>query len=282
MEKDVTKKKTQGGTGRPVVDADRRSRLGQIIRKYRMAAGMDQATLAAKLGYTKGAVGNWELGHTRPDVDSGPKLCKELNIPVTELLGIDQETALPIDDKNVLDMYHSLDRYNRHTIRQIMERLLFQQDSQEKERLRFSYGQMCLYEEAAAAGISTPMQDDVENSMVYVLKRDIPHGANGIMHVNGRSMEPEFPDGSLVYIDSNATVVYGQVGIFIVNNEAFIKEYQPDGLRSYNHSFPTIKVEGDAVVRCCGRVLGIVGNDAIATGSLLEKVEAAFDEVNGN
>ena len=53
-------------SGRPVVDTERRTHVGQVIRKYRIAAGMDQAALAAQLGYTKTAVGNWELGLTRP------------------------------------------------------------------------------------------------------------------------------------------------------------------------------------------------------------------------
>ena len=31
-------------------------------------------------------------------------------------------------------------------------------------------------------------------------------------------------------------------------------------------------------VRCCGRVTGAVADGDIATGSLIEKIEAAFDE----
>lgn len=278
MPKQTKEKKTRGGSGRPVIDAERRSRFGQVIRKYRAAAGLDQATLAARLGYTKTAIGNWELGLSRPDIDNVPKLCKELNIPVTELLGMDQETALPGEDKNVLEMYHSLDKFNQNTIRHIMDRLLFQQDSQEKKRLRQAYMPLCLYEEAAAAGIGTPMQDYVENQMVYVLEENVPHGTDGIIHVNGRSMEPTFADGSYVYIDSSAEVQPGQIGIFIVNGEAYIKEYQPDGLYSHNTRYKPIIMSEGSDVRCCGKVTGLVADGDIAKGSLVEKIEAAFEE----
>lgn len=278
MAKQATEKKNRSAIGRPTVDAERRAHVGQVIRKYRTAAGMDQASLAAKLGYTKTAIGNWELGLSRPDVDNIPKLCKELNIPVTELLGMDQEAALPLDDKNLLEMYHGLDKYNRHTIRQIMDRLLFQQDSKERERLRHSYISLCLYEEAAAAGIGAPMQDYVENRTIYVLEKNVPHGTNGIIHVNGRSMEPTFSDGSYVYIDSTAEVQPGQIGIFIVNGESFIKEYQPDGLYSHNARYKPITITEDSDVRCCGRVTGPVDEGDVATGSLAEKIEAAFEE----
>ena len=60
MTKQTSEKKRKAG-GRPVIDAERRSHVGQVIRKYRTAAGMEQADLAAKLGYSKAAIGNWEL-----------------------------------------------------------------------------------------------------------------------------------------------------------------------------------------------------------------------------
>ena len=95
MTKQTSEKKTRGAGGRPAIDAERRAHVGQVIRKYRTAAGMDQVTLAEKLGYTKTAIGNWELGLTRPDIDNVPKICQVLNIPVTELLDMPPETALP-------------------------------------------------------------------------------------------------------------------------------------------------------------------------------------------
>lgn len=278
MTKQNPEKKVRSAGGRPVVDAERRSHVGQVIRKYRTAAGMDQATLAAKLGYTKTAIGNWELGLTRPDIDNVPKLCRELSIPVTELLDMEAEIVLPAEDRSLLEMYHQLNKFDRHTVRQILDRLLFQQDTKEKQRLRRAYQPLCLYEEAAAAGIGAPMLDYAENEMVYVLQANVPHGTDGIIHVNGRSMEPTFRDGSYVYVDSSATVLPGQVGIFIVNGEAFIKEYQPDGLHSHNPRYKTIFTGEDVDVRCCGRVTGAVAEGDIATGALVERIEAAFAE----
>lgn len=271
-------KKTRSPGGRPAADAKRRSRAGQVIRKYRAAAGMDQAALAARLGCSKTAVGNWELGLSRPDIDNVPGLCRELKIPVTELLGMEQTASLPPDDRQLLEMYHGLDKYNRHTVRQMMERLLFRQDTKEKERLRRTYRPLRLYEEAAAAGIGIPMQEETESRMVYVTKANVPRGTDGVIRVNGRSMEPAFADGSYVYIDSGAEVQPGQTGIFIVNGEAFIKEYRPDGLYSRNPRYRPILVGEGSDVRCCGKVTGAVGPEDIAAGSLAERIEAAFDE----
>ena len=271
-------KENETRSGRPAVDRERRSHVGQMIRRYRIKAGIDQAALAARLGFTKTAVGNWEHGLTRPDVDTLPRLCEALHIPVTELLGLPNEAALPEEDRMLLDMYHHLDRYNRRTVSQIMERLLFQQDTSEKARLRSAYRGLCLYEEAAAAGIGMPMQDDAGSKTVYALRNRIPAGADTVIHVNGTSMEPTYPNGSYVYVSSGQEVACGQTGSFIVNGEAFIKEYQPEGLVSHNRRFKTIFTGDGTDVRCCGRVTGIVRDGDIASGAMLEKIETAFEE----
>ena len=280
MTKQTSEKKTRGAGGRPVIDTERRTHVGQVIRKYRTEAGLDQAELAARLGYTKTAIGNWELGLTRPDIDNVPRLCKELNIPVTELLGMESEAALPTEDRRFLETLHQLDKFDRNTVWQIMDRLLFQQDSKEKARLRRAYLPLCRYEEAAAAGIGAPMLDYAENETVYALQANVPHGTDGIIHVNGRSMEPTFKDGSYVYVEFGATVQPGQIGIFVVNGEAYIKEYQPDGLHSHNPRYKTIFTGEGVDVRCCGRVMGAVAEGDIAAGMLLEKVEAAFADAD--
>ena len=273
-----SKKKSGSSGGRPVIDSERRTHVGQVIRKYRLAAHMDQPTLAARLGYTKTAIGNWELGLARPDIDNVPRLCRELRIPVTELLGLPAETALPAEDQSVLAMYHALDRYDQNTVRLLMERLMFQQDRKEKDRLRRTYVPLCLYEDAAAAGIGSSMLEYAENDTVYALGANVPYGTNGIIHVNGHSMEPTYRDGSFVYVDTEAEVQPGQVGIFIVNGEAFIKEYRTDGLYSHNARYKPILLDENSDARCCGRVTGAVGDGDIAAGALAEKVEAAFAE----
>ena len=271
----------RGASGRPNVDQARRAHVGRVIRRYRLAAGMDQAALAAALGYTKTAVGNWELGLSRPDIDHLPALCALLSIPVAELLGMEGEPALSPDDRELLALYRRLDEFDRRTVRQLMERLVFRQDHQEKDRLRRAYRRLWLFEEAASAGVGLPMQDRAEDRPVFALADRVPPGTDGVIHVNGRSMEPRFPDGSYVYVARSAPVLPGQVGIFIINGESYIKEYQPDGLHSLNPRYRTIRPgEGDSVL-CFGRVTGAVGEQDLASGPLLEKARAAFDETDG-
>ena len=118
MQKKEEREKTLRTIGRPAVDADRRSHVGQTIRKYRAAAGMDQADVAAVLGCTKTAVGNWELGLTRPDIDNLPKLCSLLHIPVTELLGIEDPYA---KGHPAIDYFNPIDFCNAYAQKKNIE-----------------------------------------------------------------------------------------------------------------------------------------------------------------
>ena len=269
-------RKPKARSGRPAVDPDRRTLAGQIIRQYRMKAGLDQAELAERLGYTKNAVGGWETGRTRPDIGVLPRLCEVLGIPVTELLGLPGETALSREERSLLERYRRLDPYDRDTVSRLTDRLLYRQDSREQARLRETYAGLRLYEEAAAAGVSVPMADSAGFRTVYALRSRIPGGADAVIRVNGESMEPTYPDGSYVYVNTRQAAAPGQTGIFIVNNEAFIKELRPEGLVSHNRRFRTIAVSGDAEVRCVGRVTGPVAAGDLADEHLCGQIEAAL------
>lgn len=64
--------------------------IGEVIRKYRKAAGLTQAQMAVRLGVTAPAVNKWEKGGTQPDV--------ALLAPIARLLGITTDTLLSFRD----------------------------------------------------------------------------------------------------------------------------------------------------------------------------------------
>ena len=262
---------------RPAADASECARFGQVIRKYRLSAGMGQSELADKLGLSKTAVGNWELGLTRPDIGTVPRLCAVLKLPVPELLNMHSDPVLSREDRAFLDALHQLSPYDRETVFLLTERLRRQQEERESARLRNAYRPLCLYENAAAAGVGVPMEDLAENKTAYVLSSRIPAGTDVLIRVNGRSMEPDFPDGSCVYVTRAAEVLPGQVGIFIVNGESYIKTYRPDGLYSINPDYRPILFDEGAEIRVFGRVNGLTSGRDIASGPLEERIRAAYD-----
>lgn len=85
-------------------------------------------------------------------------------------------------------------------------------------------------------------------------------GADFIIGVSGDSMEPTYSDGDLVYVEKRQILNAGEIGIFMINNECFIKEVAEDGLKSHNPKYKTIP--GSDSIQCIGKVLGKVDMDA--------------------
>lgn len=81
-------------------------------------------------------------------------------------------------------------------------------------------------------------------------------GADFIAGVNGDSMEPTFKDGDLVYVERRQIIDVGEIGLFILNNECFIKEAGEEGLISHNPKYDMIP--GTDQIQCIGKVLGKV------------------------
>jgi transcriptional regulator with XRE-family HTH domain len=60
-------------------------KIGEFIAERRLAAGLTQAELAARLHVTDRAISKWENGRGLPDVSLMPALCESLGICLDEL-----------------------------------------------------------------------------------------------------------------------------------------------------------------------------------------------------
>ncbi|MGM9683842.1 MAG: S24 family peptidase, partial [Eubacteriales bacterium] len=71
-------------------------------------------------------------------------------------------------------------------------------------------------------------------------------------------MEPSFHDGDKVFVEKRADIEKGDIGIFVVNGDVFIKELGIKCLISHNKAYKPIPLLSSDSIYCCGRVLGVV------------------------
>ncbi len=82
--------------------------------------------------------------------------------------------------------------------------------------------------------------------------------ADFAIDVNGNSMKPDFSDEDIALVQRDSEMRIGDIGVFIVNGDAFIKELGERELISRNKEYKNIPIhEGDNVV-CMGKVIGKV------------------------
>ena len=88
---------------------------------------------------------------------------------------------------------------------------------------------------------------------------EVPGNANFGVRVSGDSMEPSYHDQQVVWVQQQLTLMDGDIGIFVLNGQAYIKQWQssPKGtnLVSLNHAYSPIPIHESDELRTFGKVL---------------------------
>lgn len=90
----------------------------------------------------------------------------------------------------------------------------------------------------------------------------IPQGATFAVPIAGNSMEPKFKNGATVFVQSAPRVENGEVGLFSLNGEPYIKQLVVDEARhevrlhSLNPAYQDIEIHEGDYLYTFGRVLG--------------------------
>ena len=119
------------------------------------------------------------------------------------------------------------------------------------------------------------MGDD-ESELVYVRKELVPRKTDLIITVSGHSMEPDFKWGDEVFVEETESLEIGEIGIFIVDDVGYIKQYFGNLLHSINPAENDIKLCESDNFRIVGRVLGKVPREAYPN----KEEQAMLDEID--
>jgi len=118
-----------------------------------------------------------------------------------------------------------------------------------------------VYDQPAAAGFGNYLDDPTYHIEQYPANV-VPDGTEFGVRISGDSMAPDIRDGGTVFVQSRATIEPGQIGIFVLNGEAFCKKLIVDRekgqvrLSSLNPAYKDRIIEECDDFRTVGLVLG--------------------------
>lgn len=107
----------------------------------------------------------------------------------------------------------------------------------------------------ASAGKGVLLEEEC-NTKFKVVSNDITKKADFVIRVSGDSMEPEYYHDDIVLVKKQPEINIGEIGIFVLNGEGYIKKYGGDRLVSLNKKYKDILLSDNDNCVCAGKVIG--------------------------
>lgn len=232
--------------------------IGEQIKKYRNIKGMTQQDIADALGESSGRViYNWEKGIGRPDCDKLAKLCDLLGVSADELIGCKSMAQRPTATEwNTLQKYRALDEHGKEVVDYLIDseykRVKLSMKKPKPHMLKIDWFTL-----PASAGTGNILDSELAEELLVPESAEAEQ-ADFVISVGGDSMEPTYHDGDKVFVEKCDAVDIGEVGIFVVNGDVYIKELGNQCLISHNEKYKPIRIGENDSIYCCGRVIGVV------------------------
>lgn len=227
--------------------------LGKTIAKHRKEHKIKQSELALKLEYydifvKPNTVSAWESGLSIPNSKQLLAICEILNIYDIYTEFVNPNPINPFRNLNetgvakVMDYIHLLEKSGEYKTADIIPIHIL------RERKVFYT--------TVSAGTGSFL--DGEDYEIYT-SPDIPEEASFGVYVSGDSMEPRYHNEELIWIEQTEQLEDGEIGIFYLDGNAYVKKFQNNEngtyLVSLNKKYNPIPVTENNSFKIFGRVL---------------------------
>lgn len=227
--------------------------ISKKLKKARIDAGLSQSDVYRWLGVSQSTFSSWETGKSEPSISVFLELCAKYEIDDISqyFLGDGIRSKRQTLDSRMLNKLADLSERGRAAVYNCLD---FEYSNMRIEQLT-SKRRIPVYMQPAAAGLGNYLGDsDYEE-----LELDAPENADAGIRISGDSMEPVIKSGEIVFVKFQPQVMGDQVGIFVLNNEAYCKKLEYRGgepyLCSFNSKYSPIRIKPSDSLRIIGRVL---------------------------
>lgn len=231
--------------------------------------GTSQADLCNYINIKYNVFTTWKTRETDPPAKYLVQICEFLDITLEYLLTGKEKNSLKgnlsNDEQELLLIYKGLSDINKAKVKEratVLAELetptepVVEEETEEQETIFIEFSNL-----KVSAGAGEPLIDDSYPDFIEVKKSELTENANFAVKINGKSMMPHFKDGDVVLVRSQPYVNIGEIGIFVIDGNGYIKERGDDRLISINPRYNDIYFEEGQEIRCKGLVIGTLEED---------------------
>ena len=241
-------------------------KLSQTLDKLMSERDVSAYKISKATGISDRLIGYWRKGEKLPGAENLLTIANYFGISVDYLLTGKEKSSptnqLTADEQELLDIYNSLSPKSQGRLRERAEVLAELEDPIANEpeqveeptiQIKHSY-----YRVSAGTGFDLPEGDNWE--MIDIPDTPEARKADFAITIKGNSMEPVYFDGDIVLVKQQPAVELGEIGIFNIENNGYIKKFGGDRLISLNDAYDDIILSeyDENCNHCLGKVIGRV------------------------
>ena len=246
------------------------------IKEARIKKGLTQTELGKLIGVAKTTVAGYEKNH-EPTAAKLGEIADVLDVDVNFLLQDEvkaqssaRRNALPVAQPphyaDLLDEYRAIvdatseQAYKAQTLAVKAALAALQEDAATgvpNNVIEIEKRRVALYEVRPSAG-----RGNILNESPYTIVEigpEAPIQTSYVLTCGGNSMEPKLHDGDLLYVKEQDYVEDGEIGIFVYDDNVYVKKQERHGnncyLVSLNPEYKPIKINDNLEFCCLGKVL---------------------------
>ena len=241
---------------------DLKKYIGNQIKIFRKSAGFTQDELAKRLNTTKQTISRYEKGDRKANQDMLFELCDIFGVSIDDFFPSQNEALQSPTASPIQTIYYELKPPRQAKVLNYANRQLKEQRNEEETKENevseaiqlYSYD---YYDHPVSAGTGQYLND----VRVEQIELPIDVDADFVIPIKGDSMEPDYHDGDLVFIQTSVDLNDGVIGVFNYNGDAYIKQLVIDKEQAYLHSlnpaYKDMPITPDTDFRIIGEVVGI-------------------------
>ncbi|CAG6297485.1 phage transcriptional repressor [Streptococcus pneumoniae] len=238
--------------------------LGSSIKEVRKSKKLTQKKLAELTGFKQNTISNHENGNRQLDEKDIRIYAQALEVSPQYLFDLAKPSSIEIipTTSPIQTIYDELEPPRQGKVLNYAKRQLKEQRNEEETKINevseairlYSYD---YYDHPASAGTGQYLND------VRVERIELPVDvdADFVIPIKGESMEPDYHDGDLVFIQTSVDLNDGVIGVFNYNGDAYIKQLVIDEDQAYLHSlnpeYKDMPITPDTDFRIIGEVVDL-------------------------
>lgn len=238
--------------------------FSQALKTLRLKAGYTQKDVYEHFKIPQSTFSSWEVGKSEPSGEMLIKLCEFYKCDIMKKFSslVDND-MFTLSELKLLENYKKLDPYGKDLVDTVISKELKRIEDMNKKTTK-SNDEDIVYinfaQNTASAGSGDVLFGDIDDTPLALVENRITNKADFAVRVNGNSMLPNFSNGDIV-LASKQPVDNGDIGLFVVNGNGYIKKKGSRELISLNPKFDNVQIGEYDTVYCMGKVIGKVEDE---------------------